>query len=227
MRIVVIDGQGGRMGSALVERIKAALPEAECLAVGTNSTATAAMLRAGADAGATGENPVLVNARTADVIAGPVGILAANALYGEVTPAMARAIGESRALKLLLPVNRCGVVVVGVREQPLGDYIREAVERIRALSAQRQTVERCVKTRPTAVGRVFTVAGRRRASYAATVRAQPYVPVSPGARDSSDGCAARSSITPLRAGSEYHGSTQRNGASLLAVCHSPTYGTPG
>ena len=91
MRIVVIDGQGGRMGSALVERIKAALPEAECLAVGTNSTATAAMLRAGADAGATGENPVLVNARTADVIAGPVGILAANALYGEVTPAMARA----------------------------------------------------------------------------------------------------------------------------------------
>lgn len=138
MRIVVIDGQGGRMGSALVERIKAALPEAECLAVGTNSTATAAMLRAGADAGATGENPVLVNARTADVIAGPVGILAANALYGEVTPAMARAIGESRALKLLLPVNRCGVVVVGVHEQPLGDYIREAVERIRALSAQRQ-----------------------------------------------------------------------------------------
>ncbi len=138
MRIVVIDGQGGRMGSALVERIKAALPEAECLAVGTNSTATAAMLRAGADAGATGENPVLVNTRTADVIAGPVGILAANALYGEVTPAMARAIGESRALKLLLPVNRCGVVVVGVREQPLGDYIREAVERIRALSAQRQ-----------------------------------------------------------------------------------------
>lgn len=138
MRIVVIDGQGGRMGSALVERIKAALPEAECLAVGTNSTATAAMLRAGADAGATGENPVLVNARTADVIAGPVGILAANALYGEVTPAMARAIGESRALKLLLPVNRCGVVVVGVCEQPLSDYIREAVERIRALSAQRQ-----------------------------------------------------------------------------------------
>lgn len=138
MRIVVIDGQGGRMGSALVERIKAALPEAECLAVGTNSTATAAMLRAGADAGATGENPVLVNARTADVIAGPLGILAANALYGEVTPAMARAIGESRALKLLLPVNRCGVVVVGVHEQPLSDYIREAVDRIRALSAQRQ-----------------------------------------------------------------------------------------
>ena len=92
------------------------------------------MLRAGADAGATGENPVIVNARTADVIAGPIGILMSNALYGEVTPAMARAIGESAAVKLLLPVNRCGSIVIGVKEQSLADQIREAVSRIKALA---------------------------------------------------------------------------------------------
>ena len=134
MQIVIIDGQGGRMGSALIERIKATLPEHTCIAIGTNSIATAAMLRAGADAGATGENPVIVNARTADVISGPIGILVSNALYGEVTPAMARAIGESAAVKLLLPVNRCGSIVIGVKEQSLADQIREAVGRIKALA---------------------------------------------------------------------------------------------
>ena len=106
MKIVVIDGQGGKMGSALIERIKAALPEQTCIAVGTNSIATAAMLRAGADAGATGENPVIVNVRDADVVAGPIGILVANALYGEISPAMACAVAECSAVKLLLPVNR-------------------------------------------------------------------------------------------------------------------------
>lgn len=135
MQIVIIDGQGGRMGSALIERIKAMLPEHTCIAIGTNSIATAAMLRAGADAGATGENPVIVNARTADVIAGPIGILVSNALYGEVTPAMARAIGESAAVKLLLPVNRCSNIVIGVKDQSLADQIREAVSRLQALSA--------------------------------------------------------------------------------------------
>lgn len=134
MQIVIIDGQGGRMGSALIERIKATLPEHTCIAIGTNSIATAAMLRAGADAGATGENPVIVNARTADVISGPIGILVSNALYGEVTPAMARAIGESAAVKLLLPVNRCSNIVIGVKDQSLADQIREAVGRIKALA---------------------------------------------------------------------------------------------
>lgn len=134
MRIVVIDGQGGKMGGALIERIKATLPEHTCIAIGTNSIATASMIRAGADAGATGENPVIVNARTADIILGPIGILVANALYGEITPSMACAIGESRAVKLLLPVNRCNNIVIGVQEQPLSEHIREAVERIRQLS---------------------------------------------------------------------------------------------
>ena len=134
MKIVVIDGQGGKMGSALIERIKSALPEHTCIAVGTNSIATAAMLRAGADAGATGENPVIVNVRDADVVAGPIGILAANALYGEISPARACAVAECPAVKLLLPVNRCNNIVIGVREQPLSEYLKEAVQRIAALS---------------------------------------------------------------------------------------------
>ena len=138
MKIVVIDGQGGKMGSALIERIKAALPEQTCIAVGTNSIATAAMLRAGADAGATGENPVIVNVRDADVVAGPIGILVANALYGEISPAMSCAVAECSAVKLLLPVNRCNNIVIGVREQPLSEYLKEAVQRIAALAHQDQ-----------------------------------------------------------------------------------------
>ena len=138
MKIVVIDGQGGKMGSALIERIKAALPEQTCIAVGTNSIATAATLRAGADAGATGENPVIVNVRDADVVAGPIGILVANALYGEISPAMACAVAECSAVKLLLPVNRCNNIVIGVREQPLSEYLKEAVQRIAALAQQDQ-----------------------------------------------------------------------------------------
>ena len=86
------------------------------------------MLKAGADAAATGENPVVVNARDADVILGPMGILTANALWGEITPAMAAAVSESRAQKVLIPVNRCSVTVVGVAELPLGEYVRLAVQ---------------------------------------------------------------------------------------------------
>ena len=134
-RILVIDGQGGRMGAALVSQCKAAGLPAQILAVGANSAATAAMLKAGADAAATGENPVVVNARTADIIAGPMGILTANALLGEITPAMAAAVSESPAQKLLIPVNRCSVTVVGVSQLPLGEYVRLAVQEAAALLA--------------------------------------------------------------------------------------------
>lgn len=119
-KLLVIDGQGGRMGAALVSQCKAAGLGVQIIAVGANSAATAAMLKAGADAAATGENPVVVNARDADVICGPMGILTANALWGEITPAMAAAVSESRAQKVLIPVNRCSVTVVGVAELPLG-----------------------------------------------------------------------------------------------------------
>lgn len=132
MKIVVIDGQGGRMGKALIEQLKSASSGHEIVAVGTNGIATAAMMKAGADAGATGENPVVVNCRDADVIVGPVGIVIADSMLGEVTPAMAVAVAQSRAEKLLLPVNRCKNIVVGVRELPLGDLVRETVGRILA-----------------------------------------------------------------------------------------------
>ncbi|HIQ92599.1 MAG TPA: DUF3842 family protein [Candidatus Copromonas avistercoris] len=131
MNIMVIDGQGGRMGKSIVEQMKRNFPEDEILAIGTNSIATAAMLKAGADAGATGENPAIVGCRTADLIIGPLGIVIADSLLGEITPAMAAAIGQSRAKKILLPVNRCQHYVVGCRDLPLGELVRMAVELVR------------------------------------------------------------------------------------------------
>lgn len=133
MKVVVIDGQSGRMGQVLIERIKSAGLPCDIVAVGTNAIATSAMLKAGADAGATGENPVVVNCRDADVIAGPIGILAADSLLGEVTPAMALAVGRSRAQKLLLPVNHCRNIVVGTQSMTLSKLMDEAVELLRAM----------------------------------------------------------------------------------------------
>ncbi len=135
MKIVVIDGQGGRIGALVCEELKRTLPTREILAIGTNSSATAAMIKAGADRGATGENPVVVAARDADVIIGPIGILSADALLGEVTPAMAVAIGQSRAEKLLLPVNRCSTQVVGVRPLPIHEMIGELSALVAAIEA--------------------------------------------------------------------------------------------
>ena len=129
-KLLVIDGQGGRMGAALVSQCKAAGLGVQIIAVGANSAATAAMLKAGADAGATGENPVIVNSRDADIIIGPIGIVMANALLGEITPAMAVAVGSSPAQKILIPSNQCHQFVAGCQELPLGAYIREVVERV-------------------------------------------------------------------------------------------------
>lgn len=135
MKIMVMDGQGGRMGKSIVEQIKAAFPEDEILAVGTNSIATAAMLKAGADAGATGENPAIVGSRTADIIIGPMGIVIADSLLGEITPNMAVAIGQSMAKKVLIPVNRCQHFVVGCEEMPLGEYVKLVVEEVRKIKS--------------------------------------------------------------------------------------------
>ena len=133
MTVVVIDGQSGRMGQLLIERARAASLPCEILAVGTNSLATAAMLRAGASAGATGENAVLVACRTADIIAGPIGILSADSLMGEISPAMAVAVGQSIAKKVLLPVNQCSNIVVGTQKLTLSKLMDEAVELLRSL----------------------------------------------------------------------------------------------
>ena len=133
MKVVVIDGQSGRMGQLLSERGRAGGRPCEVVAVGTNAIATAAMLKAGASAGATGENPVLVACRTADVIAGPIGILSADSLMGEITPAMAVAVGQSAAKKLLLPVNQCSNIVVGTQSLTLSKLMEEAVDLLRSL----------------------------------------------------------------------------------------------
>jgi len=136
MRVVVIDGQSGRMGQLFIEKaVAAGLPCAiDC--VGTNALATAAMLKAGAENGATGENPVLVACRTADVIVGPIGILSADSLMGEITPVMAVAIGQSRARKLLLPVNQCGNIVAGTQTLSLSRLMDEAVEILASFCVQ-------------------------------------------------------------------------------------------
>lgn len=133
MKIVIIDGQGGKMGKMLVEQLKQAIPEYELIAIGTNSIATTAMLRAGADFGATGENPVVFNCVDADIIIGPLGIVVANALLGEVTPAMAQAVGQSKGQKILIPLNKCNNTVVGVQELPYSEYINLAVEQVKKI----------------------------------------------------------------------------------------------
>lgn len=133
MKIIIIDGQGGRIGKSIVEQLKKVLPSQPLIAIGTNSTATSAMLKAGADLAATGENPVLVNSRDADIIIGPLGIVIANSLLGEITPAMAEAVGSSKALQILLPVNRCNHYVVGTEELNLTDAIRQVCQKVVSL----------------------------------------------------------------------------------------------
>lgn len=129
--ILVIDGQGGKIGATLTVQLKAKLADScEIIAVGTNSAATAAMLKAGADAAATGENPVVVNCEAADIITGPIGIISANSLYGEITSKMAVAISGSRAKKILIPVSKCNISVAGTEDLPLSEYVKLTVKQI-------------------------------------------------------------------------------------------------
>ena len=133
MTIVVIDGQGGRVGALLIDALRNAGIQKphHLLCVGSNPLATAAMLRAGADQGASGENPVKVVCREADIICGPIGILLADAMMGEITPAMAVAIGQSKAFKVLLPMEKCGASIAGLEAVPLNKLIDSAVQHIK------------------------------------------------------------------------------------------------
>ena len=126
-KIVVIDGQGGKIGSLLIGKLKTEIKKYEIYAIGTNSIATSAMMKAGADFGATGENPAIVNCRDADVIVGPLGIVVADSLVGEITPAMAVAIGQSKAQKVLLPINRCNNYIVGAHDLSITDLIEATI----------------------------------------------------------------------------------------------------
>jgi len=133
MNIAVIDGQGGKIGQMIVNAIKKEGISCSIRAIGTNSTATASMMKAGADEGATGENPVIVACRWADVIIGPIGLLVADGLLGEITPAMAVAVGQSTATKLLLPLNLCRNIVVGTQSMPVSKLIEETVSTLKTL----------------------------------------------------------------------------------------------
>ncbi|MBQ3792297.1 MAG: DUF3842 family protein [Clostridia bacterium] len=132
-KVLLIDGQGGRIGQMLAEEILRQNLPVELIGVGTNATSTSAMLKGGVKAAATGENPVLVVSKDADFILGPIGILSADSLLGEITPSMAVAVGQSRATKILLPVSQCDNIVVGVKTASLSDQVRQAVEKLSEL----------------------------------------------------------------------------------------------
>lgn len=127
MNILVIDGQGGGLGRQLIQELKETCANAEIVAVGTNSMATGAMLKAGAKLAATGENAVIVCSKKADVIVGPIGIVIADSMLGEITPAMAAAIGKSRAKRVLIPMDVCDYIIVGVSAQPVSAHVKDAV----------------------------------------------------------------------------------------------------
>lgn len=127
MNILVMDAQGGGIGKQVVTAVRTRFPDVTITAVGTNAAATTAMLRAGADEGATGENAAVVCCRRADVIIGPVGIVIADAMLGEVTPRMAVAVGQSAAKRILIPVNHCANFIAGVADMSVGRLVDSVV----------------------------------------------------------------------------------------------------
>jgi len=129
--ILVIDGQGGKIGKLLVEEIKKNIQNVSIIAVGTNSIATSSMIKGGADKAATGENPVISACRYADAIVGPIGIVIADSLMGEVTPKMSEAVGQSKAIKILIPINKCENLIVGIKDMSTGEMISEAVKMLK------------------------------------------------------------------------------------------------
>ena len=130
-KILIVDAQGGGMGRQLIAGIRKAIPDAYIMAVGTNSVAAGAMRKAGADEAASGENSVVVAARKADLIVGPVGMVIADSMLGEITPRMAVSIGQADARRILIPFNNCDNYVVGTGSRSTGQLISEAVEQVR------------------------------------------------------------------------------------------------
>lgn len=131
--VLVMDGQGGQMGSQLIKTILANFDGLDLIAVGTNTAASVAMLKAGASQAATGENPARVAAKRADIIIGPIGIVIADSMLGEVTPAMAAAVGCADAVRILIPVNRCENIVAGVADLSTADILRDVVRKLKTV----------------------------------------------------------------------------------------------
>ena len=121
MNVLIIDAQGGGLGKQIITAIKKTYPSISITAVGTNSVATSNMLKAGADHGATGENAVIVGCRHADIIIAPIGIVIVDSMFGEVTPKMAAAVGQSAAKRLLIPINQCSNIILGVHNLSIND----------------------------------------------------------------------------------------------------------
>lgn len=134
MKVLVIDAQGGGIGRQVVAAIRENIPALSVTAVGTNTAATSAMLKAGADHGATGENAVIVGARKADIIIGPIGIIVADSMFGEVTPNMARAVGQSNARRILIPVNQCDNIVVGIQNLGIKELVGEVISELQKIT---------------------------------------------------------------------------------------------
>lgn len=130
MNILVIDAQGGGIGRQVVAAIKSRFADVTVTAVGTNSAATSAMLKAGADYAATGENAVKVCCKTADIITGPVGIVIADSLLGEITPEMAISVGQSPAKRILIPINHCDNIIAGVADLSISGLIENLLDKI-------------------------------------------------------------------------------------------------
>jgi len=133
LKVIVIDGQGGKIGRLLVEQLIENFPGIEIICIGTNSIATSNMLKAGSVLGATGENPVIFNCKDADIILGPIGIIISQSFLGEITPDMARAISESRARKILIPFTKCNTTVVSTQEMSYGQYAKLAIEEVKMI----------------------------------------------------------------------------------------------
>ena len=133
MNVLVIDGQGGQLGGQLIKSLKANFQNIKIMAVGTNAIATSTMLKAGAEQAATGENPVIVACRKADVIIGPIGIVIADALFGEITPQMAVAVGQADAVRILLPVNKCDNLVAGIPDVSTAMILEDVIAKVRKI----------------------------------------------------------------------------------------------
>ena len=133
MNILVIDGQGGQLGGQIIKSLKSNFENLNIIAVGTNATATATMLKAGANQAATGENPVVVASRKADIIIGPIGIVIADAMLGEITPQMAVAVGQADAVRILLPINKCDNLVAGIADTTMTAIIEDAICKLKSV----------------------------------------------------------------------------------------------
>lgn len=137
MNVVIIDGQGGQLGAQLIKEILSQLSGVSLTAIGTNAVATATMLKAGAKNAATGENPTVVACRSADVIIGPIGIVIADSMLGEITPKMAVAVGQANADRILIPMNKCKNLIAGVSGGNTSAFILDAVEKLRGIISEK------------------------------------------------------------------------------------------